>query len=105
MSKDKALGGNLGKHTATPPYHYLEVQRKNGLIGFEIRAKDESVICEIDAKPYLVHVKEANAEFIVRACNSHEELLEACKQALSVYKKESYNTASLEQAISKAEGK
>lgn len=28
----------------------------------------------------------ANAKFIVKACNSHYELLEACKEALIMYK-------------------
>ena len=56
---------------------------------------------------------EANAEFIVRACNSHDDLLEACK-ALSEYVSGQWleewenrpNCLRIaEQAISQAEGK
>lgn len=49
---------------------------------------------------------EANAAFIVRACNSHEELLVACKEALqmmtacNMVKPDNY----LSRAIQKAEG-
>ncbi len=56
----------------------------------------------------------ANADFIVRACNSHDELLEACKKAISTFKNDSHygdkffngensTIRYLELAISKAE--
>lgn len=41
-----------------------------------------------------IHGSRANQEFIVRACNSHDELLAACRAALS----------QLKDAIKKAEG-
>ena len=52
-----------------------------------------------------------DAEFIVRACNSHYELLEACKRALPLLRIGNKNNMfafcadQLEQAIAKAEGK
>jgi hypothetical protein len=52
----------------------------------------------------------ANAEFIVRACNSHDDLLEACKTALhemrnTVAPRDSFTDAvdQLDAAITKAE--
>lgn len=52
----------------------------------------------------------ANGKFIVRACNSHDELLEACKAALKQHRLERrqiFGTDALEEqlraAISKAE--
>ena len=45
----------------------------------------------------------ANAEFIVRAVNSHEELLEACKDALKFMDGTDVGR-NLEEAIAKAEG-
>ena len=55
---------------------------------------------------------EANAEFIVRACNSHYELLEACKRTVEMFDKNSiamnelpYTYTRLKQVIAKAEGK
>ena len=54
----------------------------------------------------------ANAEFIVRACNSHYELLEACKRTVEMFDKNStamnelpYTYTRLKQVIAKAEGK
>lgn len=44
---------------------------------------------------------EANADFIVRACNSHYDLLATCKHALTLVWPE--NT--IEAAIAKAEGR
>ena len=53
--------------------------------------------------------KEANAHFITRACNSHYDLLKACKDAIRTM--EIYGTANMgfsidqcKQAIAKAEG-
>lgn len=48
----------------------------------------------------------ANAEFIVRACNSHHELLAACKLALGAFERnDAIDWADLERAIAIAEGK
>lgn len=46
----------------------------------------------------------ANARFIVRACNSHEELLEACKLALLILG-DTEKSSGIKQAIAKAEGR
>ena len=54
----------------------------------------------------------ANNEFIIRACNSHYELLEACKRTVEMFDKNStamnelpYTYTRLKQVIAKAEGK
>ena len=55
----------------------------------------------------------ANAEFIVKACNAHDDLLEACKEALAerylclspLAYDASHVVAILAKAIAKAEGK
>lgn len=51
---------------------------------------------------------EADAEFIVRACNSHDDLLAACSEAveiLSVYLPESLPTLkAIKAAVDKAKG-
>ena len=50
-------------------------------------------------------------EFIINACNSHDDLLEACKEALDIINSYSHIPAQfkaceiLQQAIKKAEGK
>ena len=54
--------------------------------------------------------QEANAEFIVRACNSHYDLLEACEMMLRLIEGENLDekfdgeTEVLRDAIAKAEG-
>lgn len=85
----------MSKHTPGP-WTVVQVQRKSGLIGFEVRetSHEQGVICEIDAKPYLVHVKEENAALIAAAPETAEErdrlkeinaeLLEACKEAFKL---------------------
>ena len=48
---------------------------------------------------------EANAAFIVRACNAHKELLEACKNSLRYFELEAVKGAAVcTQAIARAEG-
>lgn len=42
----------------------------------------DSGVCE-ETQYHLEAVKDANAEFIVRACNSHYELLEALKELVA----------------------
>ena len=76
--------------------------RKNILVqGFGLNSEKESV---------------SNSTFIVRACNSHDELLEACKWALDIFDNDSHSgnkffngensaIARLKLAIAKAEGK
>ena len=72
----------------------------------EIQNKENDVICKF---PHLLPNWLNDAQFIVRACNSHYELLEACKFAKSVIQfGESWIDKCEEvisQAIAKAEGK
>ena len=58
----------------------------------------------------LPEVDEANAEFIVRACNSHGDLLAALKQLRSINPMSDYNELRdartvADEAIAKAEGR
>lgn len=95
------------------PYHYVEVVR-DGLIGYEVRAEDESVICEIRPRPFLVHVREENARLIAAA----PELLGALKamreEFVKLYQEFDPSgeiavwdqwTVDADNAITKAEGK
>lgn len=43
-----------------------------------------------DGSSYPATVNEANAEFIVRACNTHDDLLAACKEILPHCKSTGY---------------
>lgn len=77
--KDQNVGGDK--------YHYI--QQKGKFIGFVMGITDK-----------------ADAEFIVRACNSHYELLEAAKAALGDGSDlRPHVLEKLKKAISKAEGK
>lgn len=66
-------------HTPTP-YQYEEANER-----FK-RVYQRDRVYEIGNNALKVGIGtiigEANAAFIVRACNSHEKLLEACKQAI-----------------------
>ena len=69
-------------------------------------------ICDCSSEFMSQEEEEANAEFIVRACNSHYELLEACKRTVEMFDKNStamnelpYTYTRLKQVIAKAEGK
>lgn len=58
-------------HTPTP----YRIEAERDIYGND---KDDSMVARMNGCPQYV----ANAAFIVRACNSHEKLLEACKQAI-----------------------
>ena len=73
----------MSEHTSVPwTAHQMSVRT------WEIRGPDGLNVCRTYAgtlgTPYAKPdtTIAANAEFIVRACNSHDELLEACKEAL-----------------------
>ena len=79
---------------------------------------DVAVVYMINNADESVYEQEANAKFIVRACNSHYELLEACKEAYELVKNECEAhdkgdisrgdftlLEELEDVIAKAEGK
>ena len=64
------------KHTATPWKTLTAKLAGDGL----------STIYSDDARyPLALGLREANAELIVRAVNSHEALVEACKEALILF--------------------
>lgn len=61
-----------------------------------------------DRKLIAEYVKEANAEFIVKACNSHDELVKACERILPTIVVNHMNGAAFnnfKQALAKAGGK
>ena len=63
---------------------------------------DEKIICYTGNG----ETSKANAAFIVKACNCHDDLLEACKEALSIIEKYSdvpVHIFALKAAIAKAE--
>lgn len=93
----KVTSGKVQAHTPTPWQSDNDVIFCNG--HFAIAKTIKLGIPEKESK--------ANAAFIVRACNSHEELLEACKSALILIAPTDQKALKrkLEQAIAKAEGK
>lgn len=61
-------------HTPMPwkaIYHKVGNDVQHGLAGFSIQAKEKGIAYNI--------AQEENAEFIVRACNAYEDLVEALK--------------------------
>lgn len=89
------------KHTPLP-WHYIEEWRgiydSPDIRGAQVR------IAEIANTPDY----KANAEFIVRACNSHYELVEALESANFTYLGDQYvaviNPDVVKQALNKAKG-
>jgi len=93
------------KHSATPWVRDGTIMSPDHLeIDLRLDDKGENWITIKGDKDKVV---EANAEFIVRAVNSHEELVEACiiaEQNLSpIYSSDHLVIKSLRQAIAKAE--
>ena len=94
------------EHTATP-WKVAEPSRD----GMFIVNQDDDVVAE--SYPDNNQDFEANAAFICRAVNSHEELLEACRDALDILECNCAVTkcvgkctkAIVEAAIARAEGK
>lgn len=69
----------MAEHSKTPWHHD----------GYPIWSADKQVVCLIADVDYFGHLRdvpnyEANAAFIVTACNSHAALLAACKAARNV---------------------
>lgn len=62
-------------------------------------------ICTLETIPLPITPEiEANAEFIVKACNCHDDLLEACKMSLEYMPGDYINEReALKQVIEKAE--
>ena len=66
-------------HTPTP----WKVWRDPGNPSPRITGADRCLVLSIGIGPHFAKPTEANAEFIVRACNSHEALVQAVRFALS----------------------
>lgn len=100
----KALTGNKQAHTPTP----WTISRAKGPHYQFIRIRQVGTIDYHASVRINLPESEANASFIVRACNNYEELLEACKLAKEVLRtihNPKANSAFLicNQAIAKAE--
>lgn len=84
------------RHTATPWQN----------VGYEIYDKNRNVILDCGLREHLTNKEAgANAEFIVRAVNSHDALVEACKRGLGFAKQEDYTPliALFEEVLKQAE--
>ncbi len=102
------------KHTQLPWTSFFDEDSEDGTLTIE---SDTSTTFESVAEVKYQDIAgeaEANAEFIVRACNSHYELLESLKLVLTVVKKchDCWHLSSTDEeesfvnkAIAKAEGK
>ena len=96
------------KHTPGPWVAQAIKGHNNTLVYKRIVANGEPIAF---AGVYKGHNAEANAEFIVRACNSHYDLLESCKLAsdfithLPEYIEATHSVTVINLAIAKAEGK
>lgn len=101
------------KHTPTP-WNYSE----NSVNAWSDSCKDRGNIfsCQLRTGTHIPeNQNEINAGFIVRAVNSHEELLEACKRVLAMLEHCGYGGSNisdekahekmLKDLIAKAEGK
>ena len=101
------------KHTTTPWVYHSGMVWKDGPDVFPQGDRDGVPIARMDRETdeTVPTERDANAEFIVRAVNVHEELVEACR--LLIAWDESHDNASListatskaRAAIAKAEGK
>jgi len=94
------------KHTPEP-WEINDYINKSICVKFWINAKNcNDTIIEIKSYDNIKKAK-ANANFIIKACNSHYELLEACKSALNYINGDGYKNTipKLQQAINKVEGK
>ena len=71
------------KHTPGP-WSINEWKQRDASI--RIGAKGTPIIAEVPLKYVSINEQQANAELIVRACNSHEELLAACKYVVKYHR-------------------
>lgn len=74
------------KHTPTPWHHdYILIFKQYAAVSSDGPTQDILAKTYSEADSHLSYLKieqcEANAAFIVRACNAHEELLKAAKDA------------------------
>ena len=79
------------KHTPTPYYAPVESAVKHGFPRWDIIAKDGDSIARI-ARVFPVgnskKKRQANADFIVTACNNHEALLDALEYMIDMHEGE-----------------
>ena len=105
------------KHTPTP-YHFIKedwtIRSKEIDHSTQMADYKGSIICSLveghGNREHALEETKANAHFIITACNSHDELVEACKEILVVRGREGHAEYSIamdhiEQAIAKAEGR
>jgi hypothetical protein len=121
-------GGTVAEHTTLPwavggPYPEITVCWLNGEDDPEVGNIGMEPICVVSTAAQTANapievreIDEANAEFIVRACNNYEDLLTACKEALGYldrggidraewYKITPQHVAKFRRVINKAEGR
>jgi len=79
------------------PHYRTDIMNRNGFVA--------------ECRPMMTPLAEANAEFIVRACNSHEELLAALKRLAARAEREMVDPIDVDEiqsakaAIKKAEAR
>jgi hypothetical protein len=71
MMQTMDSGGHMNTHTPGP--WHAEACENNGTLVYHRVVAGDSLICGVYGS------QEANAAFIIRACNAHEELLAACE--------------------------
>lgn len=91
-----------GKNDKTWTYHHATIGRGEKMIAQVLMSTGAGGYSEVDNIPEF----EANVEFILRACNAHEELLAALKDVNENTKDDSPDMwQRVEDAIAKAEGR
>lgn len=89
------------KHTKLP-WHVGDVDAETLQINIIGEPQYGFYVCGVIAG---VESQEANAEFIVRACNSYYDMLAVCKDVRGFLKRSGYDTKLVDDAIAKAEGR
>jgi hypothetical protein len=108
------------RHTPTP-YEVRGDGYSRRIVGNIYAVGDSRIfsttVCVVSGNETSQNVTQATAEFIARACNSHDALLEACKWVLSVVRHKSFCPAAenrgacdcglfrVEDAVKKAEAR
>ncbi len=106
------------RHTLTPwesrpnDEHRWEEDFRDACVVYNVKGETGVAIIGARGGPIQTpEINSANAAFILRAANSHDDLLAACKRALCVLKAQGESVrpgnvlGALDAAISKAEGR
>jgi hypothetical protein len=94
----------MSKHTPLP--WRADLEGKGGwVMGPQSEPSGAFVICWRPPWEARSDESDANAEFIVRACNNHEKLLEALKEIVADASCSAYAAQVADAAIVKAEGR